>query len=272
MGDAFKKFDLTGKTALVTGGGTGLGYEMTKALLESGAKVMIAARREDVLKSAAEKLMSEHPAGKVLYRHVDLLDSISVKALADHALSTLNGVDIFVGNAGVEVQERIDDLTDTAVEQQIRGNLTANIELTRAFLPSMRKKKWGRFIYSSSAASNTADSDDMMSVYGAAKSGLNAFARYVAAEAGYDGITANTLVIGVFLTDMAAAHFSTLPEETMKELAQSFSSMIFLRRTGRPEEIGGLVQLLASEAGSFITGACIPIDGGMTVAFRPISL
>ena len=83
--NAFKKLDLTGKTALITGGGTGLGYEMTRALIQSGARVMIAARREDVLKSAADKLMAENTGTTVLYHGVDLIDRHSVKALADHA-------------------------------------------------------------------------------------------------------------------------------------------------------------------------------------------
>lgn len=268
--DGFKKFDLTGKTALVTGGGTGLGYEMSRALIQSGAKVMIAARREDVLKSAAERLMAENVGTTVLWHGADMVDRQSVKALADHALATLNGVDIFIGNAGVEVNEPIDDISDESLDRQIRGNVSANVELTRALLPHMRKKKWGRFIYSSSAASEAADCS-LMSIYGTTKSALNSFARYVAAEGGMDGITANSLVIGAFLnTGMSAPHLAILTEEQRNQFMKKLTSMIFLRRDGRNEEIGGLVQLLASDAGSYITGACIPIDGGITAAFRPV--
>lgn len=269
MNQAFAKFDLSGRTALITGGGTGLGLEMTRALALSGAQVMIAARRVDVLERAAEQLNAECAERRVCFHPVDLTQRESVKVLADHALSVFNGVDIFIGNAGVEQQQPIDDITPEALDRQIMGGLTANIELTRDLLPHMRRKRWGRIILSSSAASLTAVGDDMISVYGTVKSGLNSFARYVAAEAGHDGITANALIIGCFLTDMVQAHMATLDEAARGELAQAFSAMVFLRRPGRPEEIAGLVQLLASEAGSYITGACIPIDGGITAAFRP---
>lgn len=269
MKDAFKKFDLSGKTALVTGGGTGIGYEMSKALALSGARVMIAARRESVLREAADRLNAELAHESVLCHPVDLSDRHSVKALAGHASATLKGVDIFIGNAGFEVQQRIDDLTDDAIDPQIRVNLTANIELTRAFLPHMREKRWGRVIYSSSAGSQLAGTDDMISVYGAAKSGINGFVKYVAAEGGYHGITANALILGMFQTDMAMDHLAHLPEDTRRALLQAFSSMVYVRRLGLPEEIGGLIQLLASDAGSYITATCIPVDGGFMSTMRP---
>ena len=269
MNDGFKKFDLTGKTALITGGGTGLGYEMTKGLLQSGAKVMIAARRENVLKDAAEKLNKELSVNTVLHHTVDLFDKGSVQALVKHAQATMGGVDIFIGNAGVEFLQPIDKLEDSAIDQQIRANLTANIELTRALLPGMRKKKWGRFIYSSSIASEVGSAADMFSVYGAAKSALNAFARSVAAEGGPDGITANSLVLGAFKTDMLVAHLNTLSEEARQQIEQALSCMTFVRRMGEPKELAGLVQLLASDAGSYLTGVCLHIDGGITAAFRP---
>lgn len=267
--NAFKKFDLTGKTALVTGGGTGLGYEMARALIQSGAKVMIAARREDVLKEAAEKLMAENPGTSVLCHGADMIDRQSVKALAAHALATMNGVDIFIGNAGVEVNEPIDAISEESLDRQLQGNISANVQLTRAFLPHMRKKQWGRFIYSSSAASEAADCS-LMSIYGTTKAALNSFARYVAAEGGADGITSNALVIGAFLnTGMAAPHLAVLSPEDRKKFVDTITCMTFLRRDGRNEEIGGLIQLLASDAGSYITGTSIPIDGGITAAFRP---
>src|ERR1700722_17188224 len=94
-------FDLTGKTALVTGGGTGLGYHMTRALLRSGATVLIAARREHVLHEAAERLNAERQgAGSVHCRAVDLSDRKSISDLARHAMQSLGGVDIYIGNAG----------------------------------------------------------------------------------------------------------------------------------------------------------------------------
>lgn len=271
MNDAFKKFDLTGKTAVVTGGATGIGYEMTKALAQSGARVMMAARRDDVLKSAASELNAELGVNNVCYHTVDLLSRDSVKSFSRHASSTLGGVDIFIGNAGLEALEKVDDINDESIDNQLRVNLSANIELTRDFLPHMRKKKWGRLIYSSSAASEKGGADDLISVYGAAKSGLNAFARFVSAEAGGYGITANSLILGIFMTPMLREHMSGLDEAGRKAMLANVTAMLSTRRVGDPKEVGGLIQLLASDAGSYITGASIAIDGGFTSTLRPAS-
>lgn len=257
--------DLTGKSVLITGGATGIGLAMTTALARAGATVMMAARRETVLREAAERLSAEG-AGEVLWHPVDLVDRDSVKALARQAQETLDGVDVFIGNAGTEVQQPIDALTDDAIDQQIRVNLTANIELTRELLPAMRKRGWGRLVYCSSAASQCGSANDLMSVYGAAKSGLNGFARYVAAEAGRDGVTANCLVLGIFLTEMVEAH---LHGEARRQFLVEVPSMVALGRPARPAEVGGLIQLLASDAGGYITGASLAIDGGMTAMLRP---
>lgn len=146
--------DLSNRTALITGGAAGIGLAMTKALASVGATVMMTARREEVLREVAETLNADPTtAGRVLWRTVDLASRESVKALSEETLRELDAVDIFIGNAGCEVQQPIDALTDEAIDQQLRVNLTANIELTRDLLPPMRHKRWGRFVYCSSAAS-----------------------------------------------------------------------------------------------------------------------
>src|SRR5512137_3066637 len=103
--DAFKKFELTGKTALVTGGGAGLGYNVTRALVHSGAKVMIAARRGHVLADAAKKLMEETPGSEVLWHVFDLSKRDTISDLASHAIKTMGGVDIYVGNAAQDFHQ-----------------------------------------------------------------------------------------------------------------------------------------------------------------------
>lgn len=123
MKAAFKKFDLTGKTALITGGATGIGLELTRALAQSGAKVMIAARREGVLKKVAEELMAAPEIESILYRRVDLADQESVKALSDHAISTMCGVDIFIGNAAIDGLEFVDSISRSALDRPTSGQL-----------------------------------------------------------------------------------------------------------------------------------------------------
>lgn len=272
MNPALKKFDMTGKRVLITGGATGMGYEMAKALAQSGAKVMIAARRENVLREAVDKLMADPHIDTVLYHRVDLADRANTKELSNHVIATWGGLDVFIGNAGMEITEPIDKITDAAMDEQFRANLLCNIELTRDFMPYMRKQKWGRFIYCSTAVSVMGTANDNTGVYATVKGGLNSFVKMVAAEGGRDGITANTLIIGLFLTDMIKFHLDHMDEENKKLFSQGLPAMSCVGRGGDPEEIVGLVQLLASNASSYLTGACIPIDGGLTAMLRPPSI
>lgn len=266
--EQFGAVDLSNRTVLITGGATGIGLAMTKALAGVGATVMMTARREEVLRDAAEALNADPTiAGRILWQTVDLASRESVKALSDEALRNLGVVDVFIGNAGAEVQQPIEEVTDEAIDHQLRVNLTANIELTRDFLPHMRRQGWGRFIYCSSAASQAGSAGDQMSVYGAAKSGINGFMRYVAAEAGRDGVTANSLILGIYLTEMVEAHLSG--EAARHQFLVEVPAMTALGRPARPHEIAGLIQLLASDAGGYITGASLAIDGGMTATLRP---
>jgi gluconate 5-dehydrogenase len=273
MNIAFKKFDLTGRTALVTGGGTGIGYYMTRGLMRSGARVMIAARRADVLEAAAEKLREEAPAGAVCVQPVDLSRRDSIEALAAHAIETLGGVDIFIGNAAQDIFEPVEQISDAVMDQLFQVNTFANIELVRAFLPGMRRKKWGRILFSSAGASLAASAQDSMAIYSATKAALNSFARTTAAEAGHDGVTVNSLILGGFITPMMAEHLALLEKTQGREVAKGFvdgfASMMALGRMGRCDEVEGIVQLLASDAGSFITGTSLAIDGGLGIMLRP---
>lgn len=266
---AFNKFDLTGKTAVVTGASEGLGYCMARALALSGAKVLIAARRETLLQGAAEKLKAECSSDDVLYRTVDLYNRDGVAEFAEDAIRTLDGVDIFIGNAGVFVGERVEEITDKNLDALLRIHFTANVELMRAFVPPMRRKRWGRVLFSSSIASMVSGTLDGHGVYAAAKAGLNSFARTTAAEVGHDGITVNTIAFGVFMTNMLAEHLGfrdgAFGDGAGKSHVSKIASMTALGRLGDPRELEGIVQLLASDAGSYITGQSIPVDGGMGV-------
>jgi len=268
-----KKFDLTNKTAVVTAGGTGLGYFMSRGLLQLGARVLIASRRKQVLEKAAEELKRHQPGAEVLFKTVDLRNRESVTEFAQGVKNDLGGVDIFIGNAGVDLFEPVDSITNAAIDTSFQVNLSANIELTREFLPHMRRNKWGRIIFSSSVGSLVSGSVDGMSVYAATKAALNSFARTSAAEVGHDGITVNTLAIGVYATDMLLQHLTGLDAThgagTASAYTAKIASMTALGRLGAPHELEGIVQLLASEAGSYITGQSIPVDGGISTMIWP---
>ena len=273
MNEAFKKFDLSGKTAFFTGGGTGLGYYMARGLARSGAKVMIAARRESVLREAALQLTQESNSNPVLYCTIDLNDRADLARVAKYANETLGGVDIFVGNAAQDDPEPVDGIRDETMYRLLQVNIAANIELFRAFLPKMRAKKWGRVIFSSSIGSRLSAPDTVTSVYGACKSALNAFARHAATEVGHDGITVNSIIIGLYRSQMFEDALGIIAKERgeapAKAFVESFASMTALGRFGQPHELEGVMQLLASDAGSYITGSELTVDGGMSIMMKP---
>jgi gluconate 5-dehydrogenase len=271
----FEKFDLTGRNALVTGGATGLGFHMARALARAGANVIIAARREDVLQRSTELLMADpHEKSVVSWHAVDLLDRSSIDELATHAITALGGIDIFVGNAANVFVEQITEIDLKSIDEGFQLNLIANMQLAKAFLPGMRERKWGRFIFSSSIASVMVSPLEGTATYAASKAGLNGFCRQIAADMGHYNINANSMVLGFFMTDILKAgveHIrATQGPQAAEKFLDDFVSTSALGRIGDPEEVEGLVQLLASNAGSYITGASIAIDGGMSIMMRPL--
>jgi len=267
---AFKKFCLKGKTAFITGGGTGLGYYMARGLMLSGARVMIAARREAVLKKAVARLTAEVSEGAISYALIDLGDSASIVEAAQQAVNQLGGVDIFVGNAGNEGKAFVHE-DQVILADVMQVNFSANVMLLKYFVPRMQEKKWGRILFSSSETSIRGLASGR-SIYAASKGALNSYARMAAIELGHDGITVNSLIIGFFLTEMLqtrAVEHSGEDESASAGVAQKHADNTAVGRIGNPAEIEGLVQLLASEAGSFITGSELLIDGGTSIMMRP---
>lgn len=272
---AFQDFELSGKCALVTGGGTGIGYNITRALARAGARVMICSRRHDVLKAAAEQLQADPLIKEVSYQTVDLADRASVARLIDHANGAFGGVDIFVGNAALTCLELLEQIKDESIDAMLAANLAANIHLVRGFAPHMRTKRWGRIVLISSLTSLTASPHEGHSVYSAVKGGLNSFVRAIAVETGRDGITANTLVLGPFLTDITRDNFALLDRQygagAGAAMMDDFCTMTAVGYMADCHEIEGIVQLLASNAGRYITGTNIPVDGGMGIVLRPFA-
>lgn len=267
MHDTFRKFDLSGRSAFVTGGGTGIGYYLARGLASLGARVMIAARREELLRSAAAKL-GEESGREVLFTTIDLSDRGNTIACARSAIARLGGVDIFVGNAAQDGFCPIERIRDEDVDRMLLVNVTANITLSRLFLPHMRERRWGRILFSSSITERLVSAQEGMTAYAASKSAVGSLARSIAVEAGHDGVTANALVFGAFMTDMLEAALDSAGAEQRARIVESVVSQNALGRFARPPEVEGVVQLLASDAGSYITGATIPVEGGWTVTLK----
>src|SRR6187402_3455250 len=142
-------FDLTGKSALVTGGSKGLGRAMARCFAEAGADVFISSRHEDELKAAAAEI-KQGLTGQVEWMAADMVDRAQVRALADEATKRLGKVDILVNNAGSNTPQAIDEITDEAWDRIVELDLTSCMALTRALVPGMKQRKWGRIIHISS--------------------------------------------------------------------------------------------------------------------------
>jgi NAD(P)-dependent dehydrogenase (short-subunit alcohol dehydrogenase family) len=248
-------FDLSGRVALVTGGSKGLGKAMARGFAEAGANVVISSRHEAELKAAAADIAAGTKA-KVVYFVADMTKRDDVRKLADSALAAMGKVDILVNNAGSNTPQAIDKITDEDWDRIVELNLSSCMALSRALAPQMKERRWGRIIHISSIMGLS--SKEARNAYSATKSALLGLARASALDLGPFGITVNCLAPGPFLTDLPG----TLLSEAEKK---SFAVRTALGRWAEPRELAGPALLLASEAGSYITGAVLVVDGGSLV-------
>ncbi len=248
-------FDLTGRVALVTGGSKGLGKAMARGFAEAGAHIVISSRSDSELKAAAAEI-AEGTKAKVVYFVADMTRREDVKKLAASALSAMGRVDILVNNAGGNVPQAIDKITDETWDRVLELNLTSCMALTRELVPQMKERRWGRVIHISSIMGLS--SKEERNAYSATKSALLGLARASALDLGDFNITVNCLAPGPFLTDLPGA---ILTDEQKK----TFASRTALGRWAQPRELAGPALLLASDAGSYITGAVLVVDGGSII-------
>jgi NAD(P)-dependent dehydrogenase (short-subunit alcohol dehydrogenase family) len=246
-------FDLTGKVALVTGGSRGLGKAMARIYAEAGADIMICSRNEDELRSAATEI-GAGLSRRVEWMRVDMANREAVDSLARTTLERLGRVDVLVNNAGSNVPQPIDEVKDEDWDRIVELNLTSCMRLTRALVPQMKERRWGRVIHISSVLG--LGGKEGRNAYCSTKSALLGLARASAIDLGPFGITVNCISPGPFLTDLPGRILTD-------EQKRVFAERTALGRWGRPDEIAGTALLLATDAGSYLTGTVIVIDGGV---------
>jgi NAD(P)-dependent dehydrogenase (short-subunit alcohol dehydrogenase family) len=245
-------FNLAGRVALVTGGSKGLGKAMARAFAEAGADVVICSRHENELQSALKEIL-DGTGRKGRYVVADMRQRDDVKRLARAALEQMGRVDILVNNAGTNRPQAIDALTDADWDDVLEINLSSVMALTRALVPQMKERRWGRVIHITSILGTV--SKEGRNAYSATKSALMGLARASALDLGPFGITVNCIAPGPFLTDLPASILSAAEKKT-------FADRTALLRWGEPKELTGPALLLASDAGSYITGTTLVVDGG----------
>jgi NAD(P)-dependent dehydrogenase (short-subunit alcohol dehydrogenase family) len=245
-------FDLTGRVALVTGGNKGLGKAMARGFAEAGADVVIASRHEDELKSALNDILAgTRRRGAYCVTDVSVRDE--VKKLAQFAVEKMGKVDILLNNAGMNAPQAIDSITDETWDRVLEVNLSSVMALTRELVPQMKERRWGRIVHISSVMGQV--SKEKRNVYSATKAALIGLVRANALDLGPFGITANCIAPGPFLTDMPMSILSDAEKKV-------FADRTALGRWAQPAELVGPVLMLCSEAGSYVTGQTIFVDGG----------
>ncbi len=248
-------FDSTGRVVLVTGGSKGLGLAMARGFAEAGADVVISSRHQDELDRALVEITDGLDV-KGLAIESDMTSREDVKRLAETAVSEMGRVDVLINNAGSNVPEQIDSITDENWDRIIELNLTSCMALTRELVPGMKERGWGRVIHISSIMGLV--SKEGRNAYSATKSALLGLTRASALDLGEHGITVNSICPGPFLTDLP---MSVLSEEQI----EFFATRTALGRWGECRELVGTALLLGTEAGSYITGTSITIDGGTVI-------
>ncbi len=246
---------LKNKVALVTGGGVGIGAAVARLFAREGASVVITGRRKDVLEQVVAEI--ERARGRALAVTGSVTDEAHVRSAVAQAVRTFGRLDILVNNAGIgSFGKPLHETDDATWEEQLAVNLTGVFRMTRAALPHMLQAGGGSIINISSIAALVGI--PLLHGYGATKGGLNALTRCLAIDYAAQNIRCNAICPGLIETPMAEPLMAE-PDRLAAVLAA-----YPMARTGKPEEVAKLVLYLACDDSAWMTGAIIPLDGGMT--------
>jgi len=254
-----KLFDLSGKTALITGGSRGLGLQIAHALGEAGAKVMLSSRKAEDLEEAAAELQAAGIDARWIA--ADCAKEDQTRRLADETVERMGPVDILVNNAGASwgapAEEHPVEAWDKVMNLNVRGYFILSQQIARSSM--IPGKRGGRIVNIASIAGLNGNPPGMNTLaYNTSKTAVIGFTRTLAAEWGRYGINVNAICPGFFMTKMAAGLIKSIGEDKMAAAAP-------LGRLGDDDDLKGLALLFASEAGKHITGQWVAVDGGVSV-------
>jgi NAD(P)-dependent dehydrogenase (short-subunit alcohol dehydrogenase family) len=248
-------FSLKGKLALITGGGSGIGFEIAKCMIAAGAKVVITGRRENALVEAVE----------ILGQNANYFaNDVTVLSELDNMVNQIEiahgPIDILVNNAGINMKKPALEVTDEDFDRIIHTNLNAVFSLTRSCAKRMIERKNGNIIMISSMAAYYGI--DRVVAYAASKSGVEGMVKVLASEFSKHRVRVNAIAPGFIETAMMKTAMSSDPDRMNKALNRTP-----MGHFGKTSDIGWAAVFLASEAASYITGASLPVDGGNSIGF-----
>ncbi|MBD2753159.1 SDR family NAD(P)-dependent oxidoreductase [Spirosoma validum] len=249
-------FNLTGKNALVTGSSQGIGQAIALALAEFGANVIVHNRKGD---EEAQKVADQirQQGGKSAVIGVELSEPGAIDQLFDQATKPFGPIDILVANASVQLPEEWDETTPDQFDQQVNANWKSTLLMMQQFSPSMIERGWGRILTIGSVQEEKPH--PAMIVYAGTKAAIANTVRNLALQLAATGVTVNNLSPGVIDTPRIEEPTPPISEEIGKRMTIPNGS------AGQPDDIAAMAVLLSSDAGRYITGQTIFVDGGMSL-------
>lgn len=243
------RIDLSGKVALITGGGAGIGQACAKTLASAGARIVAV----DINEANARATVQELPGGLAV--GCDVRDPESITAMRDQVLREVGGVDILVNCAGIILYSRgIGEVTLEEWDRLVEINLRGTHLVCQAFAENMKSRGWGKIVNFSSLAARVGGIEVGIH-YTASKAALIGFSKSLAKELGPHGVCVNVVAPGVILTEPVKKQVLGHEEEYTKTLP--------LRRLGEPEDVANVIAFLASSMSDYVTGVVIDINGGI---------
>jgi NAD(P)-dependent dehydrogenase (short-subunit alcohol dehydrogenase family) len=253
-------FDLSGRVALITGSSRGIGRAIARRLAQHGADVVICGRDGDAAQAAAAEIEATQGHGRAFAKTVNISKSDQIAALCDSARERFGKIDILVANAATHIHVGPSaDMTDAVLAKTMATNFTALHLLSQDLLPRMIDNGFGRIINIASIAALFGSG--VYHSYTLSKATAMQYIRNIAVEHGARNIRANSIAPGLTRTEMATSLIDD-PAALARELSRST-----VGRIGEPDEIAGAAVFLASDAGAYVNGQTIAVDGGMTIRY-----